>query len=39
MDDWREQLKNVYEVLRDRKKATKPSSTTKFDKEVNLKIK
>jgi hypothetical protein len=37
MDDWREQLKNVYEVLRDRKKATKPSSTTKFDQEVNFK--
>jgi len=37
MNDWREQLKNVYELLRDRKKATKPSSTTKFDQEVNFK--
>jgi hypothetical protein len=35
--DWQKQLKSVYETMRDKQKAAKPDSSTKFDQEVNYK--
>lgn len=37
MNDWKQQLKSVYEALRDKQKAAKPDASTKFDREVNYK--
>ena len=37
MSDWKDQLRSVYTVLRDKQKAAKPDSSTKFDQEVNYK--
>jgi len=37
MNDWKQQLKSVYEDLRDKQKAAKPDASTKFDREVNYK--
>jgi len=37
MTDWKEQLKEAYQVIRDKKKAEKPDTSTKFDSEINFK--
>ena len=37
MNDWKQQLKSIYEALRDKQKAAKPDTSTKFDREVNYK--
>ena len=37
MTDWKEQLKEAYQVIRDKKKSLKPDTSTKFDNEVNFK--
>ena len=37
MTDWKEQLKEAYQVIRDKKKSLKPETSTKFDNEVNFK--
>ena len=37
MSDWKDQLKKAYNVIRDKKKALKPDTSTKFDSEVNFK--
>jgi len=37
MCDWKDQLKEAYNVIRDKKKALKPDTSTKFDSEVNFK--
>ena len=37
MNDWKHQLRSVYEVIRDKQKAAKPDTSTKFDKEINFK--
>ena len=31
MSDWKDQLKKAYNVIRDKKKALKPDTSTKFD--------
>jgi hypothetical protein len=36
MSDWKDQLKSLYTVLRDKQKAAKPDTSTKFDKEINF---
>ena len=37
MNDWKDQLKEAYQVIRDKKKAEKPDTSTKFDSEINFK--
>ncbi len=37
MSDWKDQLKEAYNVIRNKKKALKPDTSTKFDSEVNFK--
>ena len=37
MNDWKSQLKEAYQVIRDKKKALKPDTSTKFDSEINFK--
>ena len=37
MSDWKIQLKEAYQVIRDKKKAEKPDTSTKFDSEINFK--
>ena len=37
MSDWKEQLAAAYKVIRDKQKAAKPDTSTKFDKEINFK--
>tara|TARA_R100000908_G_scaffold39416_1_gene18269 strand:- start:35 stop:556 length:522 start_codon:yes stop_codon:yes gene_type:complete len=37
MSDWKIQLKEAYQVIRDKKKSQKPDTSTKFDSEINFK--
>jgi hypothetical protein len=37
MNDWKDQLKEAYQVIRDKKKALKPDTSTKFDSKINFK--
>lgn len=37
MNDWKDHLKEAYQVIRDKKKALKPDTSTKFDSEINFK--
>ena len=37
MSDWKDQLKEAYAVIRDKKKAAKPQNKSAFDSEVNYK--
>ena len=36
MSDWKDQLKEAYAAIRDKKKAAKPQNKSAFDSEVNF---